>query len=219
MNTEEMYGGLLPDEPILMPFQAQPLNSDKFACAEFLKLKEKFNVKKILELGSCVFGSTKWFAENFEEVVTVEINDVFRNIGLRRAEGLNNITSLLGDSVSMLPTMLGMCDDRTICFIDSHWMTLPLIDELKLIKESGLIPCIVVHDCLVPNEPNLGYDSYEGVDISYATMKPYLDSIYGEDGYDYHYNTDAESTIVKRGLIYVYPKLNTFERLLKFKKD
>jgi hypothetical protein len=219
MNTEEMYGGLLPDEPILMPFQAQPLNSDKFACAEFLKLKEKFNVKKILELGSCVFGSTKFFAENFEEVVTVEINDVFRNIGLKRAEGLNNITSLLGDSVSMLPTMLGMCDDRAIIFIDSHWMTLPLIDELKLIKESGLIPIIIVHDCLVPNEPNLGYDSYEGVDISYATMKPYLDSIYGEDGYDYHYNTDAESTIVKRGLIYIYPKLNTFERLLKFKKD
>jgi hypothetical protein len=219
MNTEEMYGGLLPDEPILMPFQAQPLNSDKFACAEFLKLKEKFNVKKILELGSCVFGSTKFFAENFEEVVTVEINDVFRNIGLKRAEGLNNITSLLGDSVSMLPTMLGMCDDRAIIFIDTHWMTLPLIDELKLIKESGLIPIIIVHDCLVPNEPNLGYDSYEGVDISYATMKPYLDSIYGEDGYDYHYNTDAESTIVKRGLIYVYPKLNTFERLLKFKKD
>jgi hypothetical protein len=201
-----------------MPKQATPLNGDTFACAEFLKLKEKFNILSLIELGSCVFGSTKWFANNFEKVITVEICEDFRNIGLKRTEGLTNITSLLGDSVTMLPSMLKMCDHRTIIFIDSHWQTLPLFDELKLIKESGLVPCLVVHDCLVPNEPNLGYDSYEGVDISYVNMKPYLDNIYGENGYDFHYNTDAESTMVKRGIIYVYPKLNSLERYYNFRK-
>jgi len=207
-----MYSGLLPDEPVLMPYQSKPLNNDHFACAEFLKLRDKFNVKTLMELGSCVFGSTKFFAENFEKVITVEINEVFRNIGLKRTEGLKNITSLIGDSVTKLPEILSMCDNRTIIFIDSHWQTLPLMDELILIKKSGLIPCIVVHDCLVPNEPKLGYDSYEGVDISYATMKPYLDDIYGADRYEYHYNTDAESTDVKRGIIYIYPKIDTLER-------
>ncbi len=207
-----MYSGLLPEEPVLMPYQSKPLNNDHFACAEFLKLRDKFNVNTLMELGSCVFGSTKFFAENFQKVITVEINEVFRNIGLRRTEGLKNITSLIGDSVTKLPEMLSMCDNKTIIFIDSHWQTLPLMDELILIKKSGLIPCIVVHDCLVPNEPRLGYDSYEGVDISYATMKPYLDDIYGVDRYEYHYNTDAESTDVKRGIIYIYPKIDTLER-------
>lgn len=220
MDNNNLYDPLLPNESTVMPKQGTPLNGDVYACNEFLKLKEKFNVNKVVELGSCVFGSTKFFAENFTDVITVEISPEYRNVGLERTKGLTNIESLLGDSVAMLPLMLSKCDDRTICFIDSHWYdNFPLIDELKLIKESGLIPIIIVHDCLVPNEPNLGYDSYNGVDISYATMKPYLDSIYGEDGYDYHYNTDAESTLVKRGLIYIYPKLNTFERLLKFKKD
>lgn len=213
-----MYSGLLPDEPVLMPYQSKPLNNDHFACAEFLKLRDKFNANTLMELGSCVFGSTKFFAENFQKVITVEINEVFRNIGLRRTEGLKNITSLIGDSVTKLPEMLSMCDNKTIIFIDSHWQTLPLMDELILIKKSGLIPCIVVHDCLVPNEPRLGYDSYEGIDISYATMKPYLDDIYGIDRYEYHYNSDAESTDVKRGIIYIYPKIDTLERGYLFQK-
>jgi len=203
-----MYDELLPNEKILMPRQASPLNGDTYACDEFLKLRDKFNIETVCELGSCVFGSTKFFAESFKRVLTVEICEEFRNIGLQRTNGMNNITSLLGNSVSLLPDMLKMCDDKTIIFIDSHWQTLPLFDELKIIKDSGLKPCIVVHDCLVPNEPKLGYDSYEGVDISFATMKPYIDSIYGENGYEYHYNTDATATQVKRGIIYIYPKSN-----------
>jgi hypothetical protein len=199
-----MYTDLLPNEPILMPYQSKPLNNDTFACQEFLKLKQKYEIKTLVELGSCVFGSTKWFAENFEKVITVEINEQFRNIGLQRAKGLNNIVSLLGNSVQKLPEMLNGCDDNTIIFIDSHWQTLPLLEELKLIKESGLKPCVVVHDCYVPNEPKLGYDSYDGVIISHDTMKPYLESIYGK--YDYHYNSNETSTEVKRGIIYVYPK-------------
>lgn len=213
-----LYDGLLPDEPILMPNQAKPLNGDTFACNEFIKLKEKFNIKNLIELGSCVFGSTKWFAENFEQVQTVEINDNFRQIGLKRVFGMSNIKSYLGDSLNVLPQMLSKCDDKTLIFIDSHWQTLPLIDELKIISLSNLIPCIVVHDCFVPNEPILGYDEYEGVKISYDTMKPYLDNIYGIDGYSYHYNTNDTSTEVKRGIIYIYPKLNSLDRLLKFNK-
>lgn len=210
-----LYDGLMPNEPILMPNQAKALNGDTFACNEFLKLKEKYNIKNLVELGSCVFGSTKWFGENFENVLTVEINAEFRNIGLKRVSGAKNITSFLGDSIGMLPTMLKDCDNKTIIFIDSHWYNhFPLFDELKLIKQSKLTPVIIVHDCLVPNEPKLGYDSYEGVTISYATMKPYLDDIYGVDGYRYHYNTDAESTIVKRGIFFCYPNLDSIEKIL-----
>lgn len=213
-----LHDGLLPNEPILMPNQAKALNGDTFACNEFVKLRNKFNIENIVELGSCVFGSTKWFAENFKNVITVEINDKFRSIGLQRSKGLNNIKSYLGDSVNMLPQMLKDCNNKTIIFIDSHWQTLPLIDELKIIKNSGLIPIIIVHDCLVPNDSKLGFDSYNGVNISYATMKPYLDSIYGINEYEYHYNSAKESTEVKRGIIYIYPKLNSIEKLHKFHK-
>ena len=100
--------------------------------------------------------------------------------------------------------MISGCDDKTLIFIDSHWQTLPLIDELKIIKQSGIKPCIIVHDCFVPNEPYLGYDEYQGVTISLETMKPYLDDIYGS--FSYHYNTSATATEVQRGIIYIYPE-------------
>ena len=214
-----LYDGLMPNEPILMPNQAKALNGDTFACNEFLKLRSKFNVKKIIECGSCVGGTTKWMAENFKEVITIEINEQFRNICLQRTNGLNNVNSILGDSINHLPNILQNSKSNIIIFLDDHWLeAFPLIDELKIIKESGLIPIIVVHDCLVPNEPKLGYDSYNGLDISYSTMKPYLDSIYGENEYDYHYNSDAESTEVKRGIIYIYPKLKKMDIITKFYK-
>jgi len=58
-----------------------------------------------------------------------------------------------------------------------------------------------VHDLLVQIQHKLGYNSYEGVDISFDSMKLYLEDIYGKEGYSYHYNTDETSTIVKRGII------------------
>jgi len=197
------YDNLLPNEPVLMPYQAEALNGDTFACNEFLSLRDKHGIKTVVELGSCVFGSTKWFADNFEKVITVEINETFRQIGLQRAAGRTNIVSHLGDSIQKLPEMLAECDDKTIIFIDSHWQTLPLLEELKIIKNSGLKPIIVVHDCYVPNQPELGYDEYDGVSISYETMQPYLDDIYSV--YTYYYNTANTSTDVKRGIIYIYP--------------
>lgn len=218
MNNNDMYSELMPNEPILMPKQAFALNGDSYACEEFIKLRDKFNVKTILECGSCVGGTTKWMAKNFENVITTEINETFRSFCLERVKEFNNVKSYLANTTDVMADILKSLDSRLIIFLDDHWnYFFPLIDELKLIKQSGLIPILVVHDCLVPNEPKLGYDSYDEVDISYATMKPYLDDIYGSDGYEYHYNSDEKSTEVKRGIIYIYPKLDTLDRVYSFR--
>ena len=207
-----MYSDLLPNEPVLMPFQSKSFNNDFNVANEFLKLRDKFNVKTVLEAGSCVGGSTKWMANNFQNVITTEINETFRNFCLERTKEFSNVKSYLANTTDVLAEILKSLDSNIIIFLDDHWNEFfPLIDELKIIKQSGLKPVIIVHDCLVPNQPKLGYDSYNGVDISYATMKPYLDDIYGENGYEYHYNSDETSTEVKRGGIYIYPKVEQKE--------
>lgn len=195
------------DEPVLMPKQDQPFNGDHFVAEEFLKLKEKFKVDRAIELGTCVGGTTKWLGENFDVVQTIEINGTFQDFAKQRCNRLTNIDFYLGSTVDKLAEVLA-CEGwkSELIFIDSHWNTLPIFDELKIIKASGLKPVIAIHDFLVPNEPKLGFDSYEGVDISFVNIKSYIDDIYGEDGYDYHYNTDATSTEIKRGLIFIYPK-------------
>ena len=200
---------LFEHEPTLMPFQDCPFNNDHFVAKEFLKLKDEFKIDKIVELGTCVGGSTKWMAQNFLEVHTIEIQKPFQDIAKLRCEGMA-VNFHLGSTVDVLAGVLAQPGTgRVLCFIDSHWGDhFPLFDELKIIKESGLKPVIVVHDCMVPDEPAMGYDSYKGVAISFETMKPYIDDIYGEEGYSYHFNSDKASTEIKRGLIYIYPKTN-----------
>lgn len=199
---------LLPNEQRLMPMQTHPTNGDYFVTEEFLKLKEKFNITTAVELGSCVGGTTKWFGENFEKVHTIEIQENFLEIAKERCKELNNISFHLGSTIYLLDKVLAQCDHNTILFVDSHWSELPLFDELKLIKASGLMPVIAIHDFKVPEEPLLGFDSYNGIDISFDNIKKYLDDIYGsEDGYDYHYNTADTSTEVKRGVCYIYPRI------------
>lgn len=205
-----MYNNLLPNEPVLMPYQARPLNNDTFAAEEFIKLRDKFNIDTVIELGSCVGGTTNWLAKSFREVHTIEIEQRFQEFAKQRCAEHGNIKFHLGSTVDVLAGILSEYRGKPVLlFVDSHWGDhFPLFDELDIIRDSGVIPIIIVHDCKVPGEPALGYDSYKGVDISYDQMEFHLNSIYGKGKFDHHYNSDAKSTDVKRGIIYIYPSNN-----------
>jgi len=194
-------------EPILMQCQQDALNEDKIAQAEFKRLQQEFNLKNCIELGSCLGYTAAWLATFYEHVRTVEINSTFLHIAtMNRLGDLPNVTTYLGDSVSLLPQMLEGWGDDTFIFIDSHWGAItPAPSELDLIAAHGMKPVIAVHDFQVPNHPELGYDCYDGdKPFSFAWLKPHLDNIYGADGYDHYYNSEALGA--KRGILYVTPK-------------
>lgn len=197
----------LPGEVLLMPNQANAFNGDHFVQTEFLKLKKQFGINTVVETGTCVGGTAKWFGENFDRVFTTEISEQYRNVALQRIGNMPNVTSLLGDSVEMLVgEVLKKCDDKTIVFLDAHWnFCCPLRDELQAIADFKLKPVIVIHDFVVPGRPDLGYDSINGQPFTFEWLKDKFDAIYGESGYDYYYNSEA--TEIKRGLIYLMPKV------------
>lgn len=195
-------------EPVLMPNQGEPFNGDHFVEKNFLLLKETFNIKSVVELGTCVGGSTFWLAKNFKKVDTLEIEKTYQDLAKKRCEGLTNITFHLGSTVDKLAEILDILDNDCLLFIDSHWGDhFPLFEELEIIKTSGLKPVMVIHDCKAPKEPNLGFDSYKGVDICFEAIKTHLDAIYGIGGYEFYYNSDAQSTAIKRGVIYIHPSI------------
>ena len=65
------------------------------------------------------------------------------------------------------------------------------------------IPIIVIHD-FKTNNPELGYDSYNGNDFCFDWIENHIKKIY-PNGFDYYYNTEAVGA--KRGLIYITPKI------------
>lgn len=196
-------------EPILMPFQDQPFNGDSFVCNEFLNLKKKHNVTTVVETGSCLFSTTKWFGENFDKVYTVEINEEFAKYGRHKVENLKNVKSYISDSVSWLYTLENeLKHEKCIFFLDAHWGNdCPLKEEINAIGRLNLThpPLIVIHDFYTGN-PELGYDEYNGQPFTWDWI---LENVYFVGHrystiYDYYFNRQAEGA--KRGLIYIEPK-------------
>lgn len=194
-------------EPILMQHQNGALNCDTFAQEEFKKLQKEFNLKIAIETGTCYGYTTALLATIYQEVRTIEISDKFLEIAKHnRLNELANVKTYLGSSPSRMKEVLSGCGNDTFLFLDAHWSEeyCPLKDELQAIADSGIEPVIAIHDFVVPNHPELGFDSIKGQPFTFEWLKQDFDSIYGEDNYNYHYNSKAVGA--KRGIIYITPK-------------
>lgn len=193
-----------------MPDQYLPFNGDTKMCDEVISIKKRFSITTAIELGSCVGGTTKWLGENFDKVITVEINPTFREFCLHRIKGMKNIYSQLGDTVKLLPDILSQIkNDSVYIFVDSHWSdNNPLLRELEIIAESGLKPCIEIHDMYNPVNPHFQWDKYpnEGIEYNWAYIEKHIEAIYGKDGYEYYYNSQSNGA-VQVGCVFIVPKV------------
>jgi len=193
-------------EPILMANQDGALNCDTFAQKEFEKLQKKHNLKVAIETGTCLGYTTEFLSKIYEEVRTVEIVEDYLTIATtNRLDDCSNVKCYLGSSNKFMPKLLRGLGNDTFIFLDSHWQDYcPLKEELQAIADSGIEPVIAIHDFFVPNNDNLGYDSYNGQPFTFEWLKEDINAIYGEDNYNYYYNN--ESTGAERGIIYITPK-------------
>lgn len=195
-------------EPLLMPYQALPFNGDTEICAEFLRLRDKYNIENAVETGTCVGGTTVWLSAEFNFVYSIEVNREYQKFAIQRliATGRRNWDVKLGKSEDKLGPILKNLSGGVIIFLDAHWSKeCPLMRELEIIAESGLRPVIAIHDFQVPHHPEYGFDSYNGQPFMYQWLKPAIEKIYGEKGYKHYYNTAFCKESAQRGIIYITP--------------
>lgn len=194
----------LPGEKFLMPFQDQPFNGDRFAAEKFLSLKGKFGIETVLELGTCVGGTTKWFSHNFKKVIGIEIMWDYLTIAAERVGySDSDVTFYEGSTVDVLPKVLKDIHEPVLMFIDSHWGEYnPLLRELEIIAEHKLKPVICIHDFKVPNRSDLGFDTYGDIVYEWSWIEPSIKKIYGDD-FVMEYNKRASGA--KRGMVFIYP--------------
>jgi hypothetical protein len=175
-----------------------PFEGDTFIPVEILKLKKKFRIKNVLETGSQYGSTLDWFNANFPVAIGCEPNKEFFDIA--KGKGLNVYNRY---SLDFLSTSIGY-KSKTLIYIDSHWhdTPCPLKDELKLIAELNINSVICIHDFKVPNK-DFGFDEYDYA-LEFSEIESLLPAIY-PNGYEYHYNTEANGA--NRGIIFIYPKL------------
>lgn len=197
--------------PVLMQFQDLPFNGDTFVNEEFIRLRDKFGINKAIETGSCLYSTTEWLGQNFDQVYTVEINPEFASFGVHKVQDMENVHTHIMDSLSFLRYLLPVLrpTDKCLFFLDAHWgQHCPLLDELHEIAniKTGQPPIIVIHDFYTGDEA-LGYDEYNGQRFDYLWIEPSVKVLEQKLNctYEHHFNTQAIGA--KRGLIYLTPKL------------
>lgn len=201
------YYPLPSNAPNLMPFQDQPFNGDVFAINKVIHLKEKFGLTNCVETGTCFGSTTMALATIFDTVTTIENNRIYYYMAMNRLLKVRNIEFVKGDSSQVLLKHIEKMTDKTFIFLDAHWeKSCPLIDELIQIGNAKIRPVIMIHDFKVPNEPELGYDSYNGIPFTFDYIKKQIERIYGFNGYDVDYNSKEMAGGAMRGIIYITPK-------------
>jgi hypothetical protein len=193
-------------------------NDDTFIPQEFLKLKDKFLIKNAVETGTCEGETTKWLANNFDNVFTIEINTDFLAKAKNNCANLTNINFLFGDSSILIKDVINIVkNERTIFFLDAHWGDYcPTAVELIEIKNMNIKPIIVIHDFYVPGKshpegmhnighPGWGWDYYPNFKYNWESIEKYIIDIYGTD-YEYYYNEEVNG--MRRGCIYIVPTEN-----------
>lgn len=191
---------------------ALPFNGDTHLEKHFLALKEKFGITMVVETGTYHGFTTKWLGQNFDTVYTIESNPAYIDIAIKNIMqdgGMPNITSLQGDSSKDLLQVIQACPQNLLIFLDAHWAKNPVLKELEQIKESGIKPVLVIHDFQVPGHPELGFDEYPGEKIVYnwEWIESRVEDIYGPEGYEKFYNTEATGAM--RGCLFITPKIPT----------
>ena len=182
-------------------------NNDYFVAAEVLSLKEKWGIKTVIETGSYLGDTTLWFAQNFENTISIEVNAKFLDVAMEKCKDYP-VGFYLGNSLEILPRILHHHNpesaERVLFYLDAHGFgnPCPLPMELKFISTLPVKPIIIIHDFYNPLHPEYSHNTFPDFDITITNTRPYLEKVYGEV-FNFWYNDRATGD--KVGVYYAEP--------------
>jgi len=200
--------------------------------ATTIELSDRFSSSgKIIETGTLCGNSACILSFFFNEVHTIEKDPVYYGIAREKLSQRDNVYMHLGSSPIVLNGILIKGDSSYVIFLDAHGGAYeddrvadaytPILDELKIIKHKQSKPVIIIHDFFVPVEEGeepafkgsrFAYEDY-GIPLDMNLIKPFIDDIYGENNYDFHYIQNPHLSKMKHklvdvdsGAVFFYPK-------------
>ena len=140
---------------------------DKIAFAQWLKLREKFDIKCLVETGAGDGIGARFYAYYFPKVFSCELDVEMMRGARRKVLGKKNIFLFHQSSPTFLGRFRrfyerGKMADTILFFLDAHWYkNWPVLDELQALQGFGNC-VIIIHDFKIGG---LGYVSYNGQDL------------------------------------------------------
>jgi hypothetical protein len=135
------------------------------------RLAQKHGIKCFIETGTYMGDSARFAATVFPRVVTIEISSEFQQQAIARSRG-RNIEFLLGDSASILPSVVSSLEGTALFWLDGHAGAgfygegddnCPLAAELDAISASPHPHAIFIDDArafLAPPPPPFQFERW-----------------------------------------------------------
>jgi tetratricopeptide (TPR) repeat protein len=126
-------------------------------------IQEAFRCQIFIETGTLYGQTSEKAAQIFPEVHTIELSEPLYRRALEIFQSKKKVSVYHGDSGNLLPHLLKKLQGRIVFWLDGHFSggetaraekDTPIIDELKAIKESGMIDSVIMIDDL------RNYDSF-----------------------------------------------------------
>jgi hypothetical protein len=191
-------------------------NSDPQVENEILKLKKLFNVETVIETGTYIGETTKFFCENFKDVYGIEISENYYTKTKDTCIEKNNLNLILNSSTNFLnDNLLEIGKDKEVIlfYLDAHWDNYwPLKDEIDAISKNYFNRAIIViDDFYVPNR-DFQFDTYNDNVCNYDYIKNNIENCY--DGFQYYFLNKTQRNLPIRngniggvGKIFIIPNL------------
>jgi hypothetical protein len=159
----------------LKTIKSRPFHDDPLLQQLVSNLITEHQIKTFFETGTFKGDTIRWVADRFKKLncVSVEKNRIYYRYAIGKTWN-SKVQLLYGDSRKLLPDAFIPQPWPILYWLDAHWKDddWPLMDELRIIRESRSAPCIImIDDFKVPNHPSLQYDSYKGLELSYDFIK------------------------------------------------
>jgi hypothetical protein len=142
-----------------------PFNGQRQRTAAVRAMFEAIPFGAVIETGTFRALTTRFLCRLTEApVATIEINERYHAYSRQRLAGQANVYPFLGDSPAVLRLLAAdaaWTGTPTFFYLDAHWLdNLPLVDELRILKESWPSFVAVIDDFKVDDDPGYGYDDY-----------------------------------------------------------
>ena len=139
-----------------------------------IQILDWYNPLYIIETGTFVGTTTKFFSKFSSEVFSIEISNEFIEIARKNLNNSPNITLVQGDSPAKIKNLIDNHinkDKKVFFYLDAHWeANLPLQAEVSLILQYFLDFIIVIDDFKNEFDTDFSYDSYNGIAIDHQLI-------------------------------------------------
>jgi hypothetical protein len=147
------------------PGMKEPLNGQRSRIRAVRALINEFEPDALIETGTFVGSTTRFFCGNGVPVYTAEVKRSFWLLARARLGWGNEARLFRSDTLTMLRRLaIERPFERPLAYLDAHWWgELPVTAELGVLREHWNEAVIVIDDFMVPGDPGyMGYGYNDG---------------------------------------------------------